>query len=60
MAHHGEIDCSPARTAAQNSSQSTHRVSATSSGWGAGAAPEYAAYTGQTSFSSTPLSIRAW
>ena len=40
MAHHGEIDCCPVRTAAQNSSQSTHRVSATSAGSGAGAASE--------------------
>jgi len=43
MAHHGEMDCRPAATAAQNSSQSTHLVSATSSGSGAGAASEYAA-----------------
>ena len=40
MAHHGEMDCCPVRTAAQNSSQSTHRVSATSAGSGDGAASE--------------------
>ncbi len=40
MAHHGEMDCCPARTAAQNSSQSTHRVAATSAGSGDGAASE--------------------
>jgi hypothetical protein len=40
MAHHGETDCRPARTAAQNSSQSTHLVSATSAGSGTGAASE--------------------
>jgi len=40
MAHHGEMDCCPVRTSAQNRSQSTHLVSATSAGSGAGGASE--------------------
>jgi len=43
MAHHGDTDCRPARTASQNWSQSTHAISATSAGSGAGTASEYAA-----------------
>ena len=60
MAHHGETGWRPPRAASQNRSQSIHAISATSAGSGAGTASEYAAYTGQTSFSAIPLAILAW
>ena len=42
-AHHGETCRRPARTASPNSSQSTHRASATSAGSGSGGRSAYAA-----------------
>jgi AcrR family transcriptional regulator len=60
MAHHGDTGCRPVRASVRNRSQSTHLTSATSAGSGSGTSPEYAAYTGQTSFSVTPFAIRAW
>ena len=42
MAHHCEMGWRPARTAAQNPSQSTHLASATSAGSGSGTSSAYA------------------